>query len=488
MIETKISPIDIGTIHIIGVGGAGMSGIAEVLHQFGYKIQGSDRTESYVTDRLKSLGIKLFNDHKAENVEGAHLIVKSTAVKDDNPEIQAALAQNIPVIKRSEMLAEIMRFKHCIAVSGTHGKTTITSMVAKMLDEAGLCPTVINGGIINELGSNVRWGKGHYLVVEADESDGTFIKVPSFIAVITNIDPEHLDYFGTFEAVKSAYISFIENLPFYGFGVICFDHPVVREISESIKDRRFFTYGLNPQYNPDILGENIRFCEKGSKVDVYISKKLQADLKIDFTAIKDIKISIHGEHNVQNALSAVLVALKLGISPEVIKNAFAHFQGVKRRFTKVGEVKGAKIIDDYAHHPCEIIATLKTARRLADLQNGKVIAVVQPHRYSRLNSLMEEFSLAFKDADKVLVTQVYSAGEIPIPGVDSKKLVASIQNATKQNATKQDVILLHDEQKIAVILDKVISQGDVVVFLGAGNITKWAHNLPNELKAIFNSN
>jgi UDP-N-acetylmuramate--alanine ligase len=483
MIETKISPIDIGTIHIIGIGGIGMSGIAEVLHQFGYKIQGSDNTESYVTDRLKSLGIKFFKGHQAENIEGANLIVKSTAVKDDNPEIMAALAQGIPIIKRSEMLAEIMRFKHCIAVSGTHGKTTTTSMVAKMLDEAGLYPTVINGGIINEIGSNVRWSKGDYLVVEADESDGTFIKIPSFIAIITNIDPEHLDYYGNFEAAKLAYVSFIENLPFYGFGVLCFDHPVVREISAEIKDRRFFTYGLNPEYNPDLLGKNIRLCEKGSTVDVYLSEKLKADLKVDFEAIKDVMIGIHGEHNVQNALSAVLVALKLGISPEVIKNAFAHFQGVKRRFTKVGEVKGARIIDDYAHHPSEIVATLKTARRVADLQNGKVIAIVQPHRYSRLNSLMKEFSLAFKDADKILVAQVYPAGENPIPGADSEGLVANIQQATKQ-----DVILLHDEQKIAIILDKVISRGDVVIFLGAGNITKWAYDLPNELEAISNSN
>ncbi|MBA8667452.1 UDP-N-acetylmuramate--L-alanine ligase [Holosporaceae bacterium 'Namur'] len=471
----SISPIEVGIIHFIGIGGIGMSGMAEILKNLGYQVQGSDMSDSYVTERLEKLGITVFIGHKEENVKDAAIIVRSTAINPFNPEIIAAKNLNIPIIKRSEMLAEIMRFKHCIAVSGTHGKTTTTSLVAKMLEEAALNPTVINGGIINELGTNARLGSGKFLVAEADESDGTFISIPAFVAVITNIDPEHLDYYGSFENAKDAYFKFIENLPFYGFGVLCFDHETVMEVAARVTNRLIISYGINNK-NADLVAVNINQALEKITFDVKISETLQKHLKIDFNEIKDIKLSISGEHNLLNSLAAVAVALKLNISKELIQKGLSTFQGVKRRFTKVAEINGISIIDDYAHHPIEIKATLKIARKIADDKNSKVIAIVQPHRYSRLKDLMDEFSACFKEADTLYISEVYPAGEEPINGVDSQALVQNIKKTTGQ-----EVYLLSDHNQIASILKNTIQPNDLVIFLGAGNVTKWAYQLPEQL-------
>ncbi|WP_039456669.1 UDP-N-acetylmuramate--L-alanine ligase [Candidatus Jidaibacter acanthamoebae] len=471
----SISPIEVGIIHFIGIGGIGMSGMAEILKNLGYQVQGSDISDSYVTERLEKLGIPVFIGHKEENVKDAAIIVRSTAINPFNPEIIAAKNLNIPIIKRSEMLAEIMRFKHCIAVSGTHGKTTTTSLVAKMLEEAALNPTVINGGIINELGTNARLGSGKFLVAEADESDGTFISIPAFVAVVTNIDPEHLDYYGSFENAKDAYFKFIENLPFYGFGVLCFDHETVREVAARVTNRLIISYGIKNK-NADLVAVNINQALEEITFDVKISETLQKHLKIDFNEIKDIKLSISGEHNLLNSLAAVVVALKLNISKELIQKGLSTFQGVKRRFTKVAEINGISIIDDYAHHPIEIKATLKTARKIADDKSSKVIVIAQPHRYSRLKDLMDEFSICFKEADVLYISEVYPAGEEPINGVDSQALVQNIKKTTGQ-----EVYLLPDHNQIASILKSTIQPNDLVIFLGAGNITKWAYQLPEQL-------
>ncbi len=471
----SISPIEVGIIHFVGIGGIGMSGMAEILKTLGYQVQGSDLSESYITDRLQGIGISVFIGQKEGNVKDAAIVVRSTAIVDSNPEIIAARQLGIPIIKRSEMLAEIMRFKHCIAVSGTHGKTTTTSLIAKMLEEAGVNPTIINGGIINELGTNARLGSGKFLVAEADESDGTFISIPAFVAVITNIDPEHLDYYGDFESVKNAYFQFIENLPFYGFGVLCFDHEVVREVAERVTNRLIISYGIQ-YHDADLVAYNINYAGDKTTFDVRLSETLQNHLKLNFSKIEDITLSILGEHNVQNSLAAIIVALKLGFGKELIQKGLSNFQGVKRRFIKVGEVNQVSIIDDYAHHPVEIRATLKTARKIANSKNSRVIVIAQPHRYSRLKNFMAEFSTCFSEADILYVSDVYPAGEEPISGVDSKELVKSI----KEN-TNQEVYLLHDHTQISMIINSIMLPNDLVIFLGAGNITKWAYKLPEEL-------
>ncbi len=473
-----IFPTNVGVIHFVGIGGIGMSGIAEILHSMGYSVQGSDISESYVTERLEKLGIKVNFEQVASNVENCSLIVKSTIIKDDNPEIIRAQELDIPIIKRTEMLAEIMRFKHSISISGTHGKTTTTSLVACLLEAAELNPTVINGGIINSKKTNAYIGKGGYLVAEADESDGTFIKVPSYVGVITNIDPEHLDYYKTFENSIAAYRTFITNLPFYGFGVLCYDHPIVRQLGNSIKGRRIISYGLDTP-SVDLRAVDIKTDIGGSTFDVILSEAYVRHKKLKFNMIRDVKLHINGRHNIANSLSAIAIGLELGIESSVIARAFSEFGGVKRRFTKTGEVNGITIIDDYAHHPVEIRATLSTARDIVNSSRGKVVAVVQPHKYTRLNELMDEFSEAFTDADELIIADVYPSGEKPIPGVDAGELIRRI----KLNA-KKDAIYLSDPEKLAKLINNLAKSPDLVVFLGAGNITKWAYDLPKALEKL----
>jgi UDP-N-acetylmuramate--alanine ligase len=476
----NIFPTSTGIIHFIGVGGIGMSGIVEILNSLDYKIQGSDISENYVIDRLKRIGIKIFPRHEALNIKEASLVVKSTAIKDTNPEIIAAKELNIPIIKRSEMLAELMRFKHSISVSGTHGKTTTTSLIANLFEKAGLNPTVINGGIINTRNTNAYLGDSEYLIAEADESDGTFIKVPSYVGIITNIDPEHLDYYGTFENSIAAYRTFITNLPFYGFGVLCYDHPVVRQLGDSIKERRIISYGID-SHDVDFRAVNISCETFGSKFDVIIAQKYKEHMKLEYDRIEGIELHIHGKHNVSNSLAAIAVGIEKGFSLVVIQNAYKNFGGVKRRFTKTGEVDGISIIDDYAHHPVEIKATLATARSIADATGGRVIAVMQPHRYTRIHDLMNDFSLSFNDVDELLISDVYPAGEDPIPGANSKELMKRIE----ANSTSEcKPIYLENPENLANIINKLAKPLDIVVFLGAGNITKWAYELPKNLQTL----
>ncbi len=462
-------PRDIGPIHFIGIGGIGMSGIAEVLSNLGYTVQGSDASESGNVARLREKGITVNVGHKAENIAGADVVVVSTAIKRDNPELTAARAQRIPVVRRAEMLAELMRLKSCVAIAGTHGKTTTTSMVAALLDAGGLDPTVINGGIINAYGTNARLGGGDWMVVEADESDGTFLKLPADVAIVTNIDPEHLDHFKTFEAVQEAFRNFVENVPFYGFAVMCTDHPVVQNLVGKIEDRRIITYGINPQADARLV--DLTPMGGGSKFKVVIRNR-----KTNTThEIADITLPMPGRHNASNATAAIAVAYELGLSDDAIRKAMAGFGGVKRRFTRTGEWNGVTIIDDYGHHPVEIAAVLKAAR---ESTNGKIVAVVQPHRYTRLQSLFEEFCTCFNDADAVVVADVYPAGEAPIAGIDRDHFVAGLRSHGHRN-----VVPLQAPADLARVVKGLAHSGDLVVCLGAGSITQWAYALPGELKA-----
>ncbi|EKS36590.1 UDP-N-acetylmuramate-L-alanine ligase [Afipia broomeae ATCC 49717] len=463
-------PREIGPIHFVGIGGIGMSGIAEVLCNLGYTVQGSDASENANVTRLRDKGIKISIGHKAENVNGADVMVVSTAIKRDNPELMAARGLRIPVVRRAEMLAELMRLKSCIAIAGTHGKTTTTSMVATLLDAGNMDPTVINGGIINAYGTNARLGAGDWMVVEADESDGTFLKLPADVAIVTNVDPEHLDHFKTFEAVQDAFRAFVEGVPFYGFAVMCIDHPVVQALVGKIEDRRIITYGENPQSDARLV-DLVPFSG-GSKFKVaFRHRKTDAAHEIS-----DLVLPMPGRHNALNATAAIAVAHEIGISDDAIRKALAGFGGVKRRFTRTGEWNGVTIIDDYGHHPVEIAAVLKAAR---DSTKGKVIAVVQPHRYTRLQSLFEEFCTCFNDADTVIVADIYAAGEDPIPGVDRDAFVLGLRAHGHR-----EVIPLPGVDKLASVVRDVARPGDFVVCLGAGNITQWAYALPDELKAL----
>ncbi|MDA9546764.1 MULTISPECIES: UDP-N-acetylmuramate--L-alanine ligase [unclassified Bradyrhizobium] len=463
-------PREIGPIHFVGIGGIGMSGIAEVLVNLGYAVQGSDASDNYNLDRLRKKGAKVSVGHKAENIDGAEVVVVSSAIKRDNPELMAAREKRIPVVRRAEMLAELMRLKSCVAIAGTHGKTTTTTMVATLLDAGGLDPTVINGGIINAYGSNARLGAGDWMVVEADESDGTFLKLPTDVAIVTNVDPEHLDHFKTFEAVQDAFRHFVENLPFYGFAVMCIDHPVVQSLVGKIEDRRIITYGENPQADARLV--DLTAGGGGSKFKVVIRDRKNGTTH----EIADLALPMPGRHNASNATAAIAVAHELGVSDEVIRKALAGFGGVKRRFTKTGEWNGVTVIDDYGHHPVEIAAVLKAAR---DSYTGKVIAVVQPHRYTRLQSLFEEFCTCFNDADAVVVADVYAAGEAPIEGIDRDHFVAGLRAHGHR-----EVIPLPNAGELAKIVHGIAKSGDLVVCLGAGNITQWAYALPDQLKAL----
>ena len=466
---------NVGIIHFIGIGGIGMSGIAEIMHNLGYQIQGSDLSENDNVMRLRNLGMKVFIGHNAANIAEASVVVKSTAVKIDNPEIIGARQARTPIVKRSEMLAELMRLKVSIAISGSHGKTTTTALVAAMFEAAELKPTVINGGIINTRGTNAYLGSGDYLIAEADESDGTFIRIPSTIAVITNIDPEHLDYYGDFDNLKQAYQSFIHNLPFYGFAAVCKDHPVVEELVKNIQDREIITYGIDSK-NLDIQAINIIEDISGSTFDV------KASIHGEEFIINNIKLPIAGRHNILNSLAAIAIGIKLKFKLNHITEAFAKFQGVKRRFSKTGEVNQVTIIDDYAHHPEEIKATLSTARQvLKNTPNAKVITIFQPHRYSRLESLFSEFINCFPKADVIFVSDIYSAGEAPIEGISKEVLISTL----KQNYKDKIVHSMESLEGLATQIAKIAEPGDIILFLGAGTSSKWAYEFPDKYKSLI---
>jgi len=464
---------EIGTIHFVGIGGIGMSGIAEVMHILGYKVQGSDAAEGYRIEGLRKLGIPVTIGHSGDNLGEAAVVVVSTAVPKDNPEVVAAYERRIPVVRRAEMLAELMRLKSTVAVAGTHGKTTTTSMIAALLDAGGIDPTVINGGIINAYGSNARLGKGDWMVVEADESDRSFLRLDGTIAVVTNIDPEHLEsYEGSFDKVKDAFVEFVENVPFYGAAFLCVDHPEVQSIIPRLRDRRVVTYGFAAQ--ADVRGDNVEPFPGGNRFDVSIR-----DRQGQVRTLQRVMLPMPGRHNVQNALAAIGVAAELGIADDVLAHGFAKFHGVKRRFSKVGEVQGAIIIDDYGHHPVEIRAVLSAAREGA---RGRVIALVQPHRYTRLRDLMDDFQAAFNDADVVLVAPVYAAGEQPIEGVDSDALVAGLKERGHRAARTVGSV-----EEACDVLRDLAARGDMVICLGAGDITKWAAGLADGIcKARLN--
>jgi len=471
----KVMPLSIGIIHFVGIGGIGMSGIAEVLHNLGYKVQGSDIADNYNVARLRKLGIRVEIGHRAENLGEAAVVVISSAVKKDNPEVTAARAALVPVVRRAEMLAELMRLKWSVAVAGTHGKTTTTSMVAAVLDGAGLDPTIINGGIINALGTNARLGSGDWMVVEADESDGTFTKLPATIAVVTNMDPEHLDFYGTFEKERAAFDHFVENIPFYGFAALCIDHPEVQALIGRV-DRRIVTYGFSPQ--ADVRAINVETNTRGAFYDVALSERVSGPNGAGGAprTIQGLHLPMYGLHNVQNSLAAVAVALNMGVSDESLRQSLGNFSGVKRRFTKTGESNGITVIDDYGHHPVEIAAVLKAARMAG---TGRTIAVVQPHRYSRLSSLFEEFCTCFNEADAVIVADVYAAGEAPIEGVGKDALVDGLRMRGHRH-----VVALPSPDALAAMVREMAQPGDMVVCLGAGNITQWANALPAEMDRL----
>ena len=472
---------DIGTLHFVGIGGIGMSGIAEVLHSLGYKVQGSDVAESANVKRLQNQGMKVFIGHEGSQIKDADgdycaAVIISSAVKSDNAEVQAARKAKIPVVRRAEMLAELMRLKRAVAVAGTHGKTTTTSMVGQMLDTAGFDPTVINGGIVNKYGTNTRMGDSEWMVVEADESDGTFTRLPACVAVVTNIDPEHLDHYGSFENAKQAYRDFIHQLPFYGYAVLCIDHPEVQKLVSEITDRKVITYGFNPQ--ADIRATNVNITLDGSTFDVKIAARLNGGEELE---LKDVFLPALGEHNVQNSLVALAIAQEMGAAPPILKKGLEEFTGVKRRFTKTGEVNGITIVDDYAHHPTEIETVLKTARNALSESGGRVIAVMQPHRYSRLHDLFEDFCKCFNDADSVLIADVYTAGESPIEGADKAHLVNGIMAHGHR-----DVRPLAGKEELADTLSDIVRPGDFIICMGAGDVTGWAYALPDQLKEVLN--
>jgi UDP-N-acetylmuramate--alanine ligase len=462
-------PFDLGPVHFVGIGGIGMSAIAEIMLRIGYQVQGSDARAGANTERLEKLGAKVFIGHEAAHIEGASALVYTSAVKADNPELAAARARRIPLVRRAEMLAELMRQQHSVAVGGTHGKTTTTSMVAAILDAAGFDPTVVNGGIINAYGANAKVGEGDWIVVEADESDGTFLRLRPTVAVVTNIDPEHLDHYGDFEAVKKAFLTFVESIPFYGFAAVGIDDPDVQEMASKVENRRLITYGMNPQ--SEVRAMNIGIGAEGSTFDVLISGPNDAT-----TMLGEIRLPMAGQHNVQNALAAIAIGRELGASEKSIRKGLAGFGGVRRRFTFTGEARGIKIVDDYGHHPVEIANVLKAARAVT---NGRVIAVVQPHRYSRLRDLFQDFCRCFNDADEVIVADVYPAGEAPIEGASRDDLVEGLKRRGHRH-----VLALESPTALPALIAAEAHDGDLVVCLGAGDITTWAQALPGQLAAL----
>ena len=464
-------PLSIGTMHFTGIGGIGMSGIAEILFELGYEIQGSDASDNANVRRLRDKGIRVVTGQSADNIEGASLVVISTAIKPDNPEVVAARRKFLPIVHRAEMLGELMRLRWSIAVAGTHGKTTTTSIVATLLSSADIDPTVINGGIITGWGSNARLGKGQWMVVEADESDGSFAKLKPTVAVVTNIDPEHLDHHGNFKALEIAFLNFVASIPFYGFATLCIDHPSVQRLMSSIKDRRIITYGLSA--NADVRATNLRVADGAMLFDVHLSERIHGDSD----TLSDIRFPMLGHHNVQNCLAAIGIALEMNIDAARIKKTLASFGGVGRRFEAKGTSNGVTIIDDYGHHPVEITAALKAGRMLCG--SNKLVAVVQPHRFSRLADLFTEFCSCFNEADEVLVADVYAAGEAPIDGADKAALVGGLQDHGHKAA-----VSLEGPETLAHEIAARTSPGDVVMCLGAGDITSWANTLPSELDKL----
>lgn len=479
---SKTFPFAIGTIHIIGIGGIGMSGYAEVLHHLGYQVQGSDQSENANVQRLRDLGIRVMIGHDGKNVydaegKAAAVVVKSTAVKKENPEIIAAQAEKIPVIPRVDLLAELMRAKWCINVSGTHGKTTTTSMIGHVLEKAGIDPTVINGGIINAYGSNTRMGKSNWMVVESDESDGTFSHLPSVASIITNIDPEHMDYYETFDALKEEFIAYAHNLPFYGVVIACIDHPVVAELVPEFH-RKTITYGFSDK--ADIQAHNVVSTPEGLVYDIKINDPHLSRFPRE---IKGVKLPMFGPHNVVNSLTTFAIGHEIGIPAEQIATSLIKFAGVKRRFTTTGICNDITVIDDYAHHPVEISAVLKAGRdAVTGRGGGKIIAVMQPHRYTRLKNLFQEFAACFDLADTVIIADVYAAGEAPIPNISRDTLAAAIEKSGHKN-----VHTLQKPEDLAPMIKSLAAPGDFVICLGAGNITAWAHALPKELEELMGS-
>ena len=462
-------PLGIGTIHFVGIGGIGMSGIAEVLHTLGYAVQGSDMSENANVARLRDAGIPVAVGHDAANLGAAQVVVTSTAIPQTNPEVAAARARLIPVVRRAEMLGELMRLKWSVAIGGTHGKTTTTSLIAAVLEAAHLDPTVINGGIINALGSNTRLGEGEWMVVEADESDGSFLRLPAVIAVVTNMDPEHLDHWGTGEAMIAAYDQFVGNIPFYGFAVLCLDHPTVQQMIPRL-DRRIVTYGFSPQ--ADVRAERMVADRMGATFEVQLTDRHRNTQR----RMGPFRLPMLGQHNVQNALAAIAVGMEMEIDDATIRSALAGFRGVKRRFTKTGESGGITVIDDYGHHPVEIAAVLKAARQAGARD---VVAVVQPHRYSRVASLFDAFCSCMNDAGTVIVADIYAAGEAPVPGIDRDAMVDGLRARGHRS-----VVPLPDPKHLAEMVHAIARSGDFVICLGAGNITAWAQSLPEELAAL----
>ncbi|MCL3882632.1 UDP-N-acetylmuramate--L-alanine ligase [Marivita sp. GX14005] len=461
---TKL-PVDIGAIHFVGIGGIGMSGIAEVLVTLGYTVQGSDLKASKITDRLAGLGVQVFEGQRAENLDGAEVVVVSTAIKPGNPELDEARRRGLPVVRRADMLAELMRLKSNIAVAGTHGKTTTTTMMAELMVAGGFDPTVINGGIIHAYGSNARMGQGEWMVVEADESDGSFNRLPATIGIVTNIDPEHMEHWGDFERLRDGFQDFVSNIPFYGIAVCCTDHEEVQRLVGRVTDRRIVTYGFNAQ--ADLRAVNLRYEKGVARFDI----ALQAEDDM----IEGCSLPMPGDHNVSNALAAVAVARHLGMKKSEIRTALAQFGGVNRRFTHVGDWNGVTIIDDYGHHPVEIAAVLKAARQASE---GRVIAVHQPHRYSRLASLFDDFCACFNEADVVAIAEVFAAGEAPIEGASRDDLVAGLVRHGHRHARA----LLSEDDLERLVRDEAVP-GDMVVCLGAGTISTWANALPERLNA-----
>src|SRR5476649_434359 len=466
--HTKVTtrvPLDIGAIHFIG-----MSGIAEIMHNLGYKLQGSDVADSANVRRLRDMGIPVSIGHSAENLKDIHAVVYSSAVKPGNVEFEEARVLGLPLVRRAEMLAEIMRLRSCIAIAGTNGKTTTTTLVAALLDAGDMDPTVVNGGVINAYGTNARLGAGDWVVVEADESDGTFLRLPSTVAVVTNADPDHLDFYGTFDKMRDAFQRFVENVPFYGFAVLCIDHPEVQAMVGRITDRRMITYGMSPQ--ADARAVNVSFSEGASHFDcVFTDRRKGTEIRLE-----GMSLPMPGEHNVQNAMAAIVVARELGVADAVIAKGLSEFRGVSRRFTKVGEVNGASIIDDYAHNPFKIAAAVKAARQA---YNGPIVAIVQPHRYTRLRDTFEQFATCLNDADVAIIAPVYAAGEQPIEGISRDSYAEALRAHGHRN-----VITIDGEANLAAAVAPWLKPGGAVVGLGAGSISAWMHGLQKKLEAL----
>ena len=465
---------DIGVIHFIGIGGIGMSGIAEILCNLGYKISGSDINKSSNVNRLIEMGIKVHIGQRAENIKNVSIIVISSAIPEDNVELVAGALNKIPIVRRADMLAELMRFKKSISVGGSHGKTTTTSFISSLLEGANLDPTVVNGGIIEAYGTNARLGKSDWMIVEADESDGTFIKLPSTYVVITNIDREHIDFYKTFDNLNRAFRNFVENIPFYGVAFVCIDSPDTENLCKDIKYRKLITYGFNRK--SDLMISNVKVKNYLTYFDITINKSNLSKKKF----IKNIAIPIPGDHNIRNACASIAVALELDIKEKTIKDVLLNFRGVERRFSFVGSVNNIKIIDDYAHHPTEIKNTLKAARLLC---NGKLIVVFEPHRYSRIIDLYDEFINSFFDADILFVTKIYSAGEKQITDINEKIIAKSIQKMGHKN-----VKCFKDEKCMEVELSEVSSSNDFIIFLGAGSISKKARSMEESMLKIIRKN